>query len=79
MRALLTLTISLSSLDLLEQALEPTERGRITANPEELDTPERANIASALTVPDVFQDGRERSDTWKHDVTPSIFLPLAIK
>jgi len=55
--------ISLSSLDLLEQALEPTERWSITANPEELDTTERTAVAGALTIPDVLQDGGERRYT----------------
>ena len=60
---LLVLTIGLSSLDLLEQSLEPAERRRITTNPEELDTLEGAQGALLLAVPDVLEDGGERRDT----------------
>ena len=62
-RGWLPLTIGLSSLDLLEQGLEPTERGGITADPEEFDTTETSKVASLLPVPNVFQDGSEWSDT----------------
>ena len=57
------LTISLSSLDLLEQGLEPTERGSVTANPEELDTLKGTERALLLTIPDMLEDGREGRDT----------------
>lgn len=38
----MTLTIGLGSLDLLKQTLEPTKRGGISADPEELDSAEGA-------------------------------------
>ena len=57
------LTISLGSLDLLEQALEPTKGGGVAADPEELDTPEGSDFPLPLTVPDVLQDGCEWSHT----------------
>ena len=62
------LTISLGSLDLLEERLEPAERGRITADPEELHALERAKGALLLAVPDVLEDARERrhADTRPH-------------
>ena len=61
------LTISLGGLDLLEERLEPAERGRISADPEELHALERAKGALLLAVPNVLEDGRERRDTWYHD------------
>ena len=57
------LTISLGGLDFLEQRLEPTERRRVAADPEELHTLEGAERALLLAVPDVLEDGRERSHT----------------
>ena len=57
------LTISLGGLDLLEQRLEPTERRRVTADPEELYTLEGTERALLLAVPDVLEDGRERRHT----------------
>ena len=59
----LRLTICLSGFNLLQQTLEPAERGCVTANPEELDTAERADVALTLTIPDVLEDGRKRCDT----------------
>jgi hypothetical protein len=58
-------TVSLSSLDFLEQALEPSEGGCVAADPEELDAAERAKLAFLLSVPDVLQDRRERGNTYK--------------
>jgi hypothetical protein len=61
--ALKARTISLGSLDFLEQTLEPTKRRGVTANPEELDTAEGSAVARPLAVPDIFENGGERSDT----------------
>jgi len=55
--------IGLSSLNFGQETLEPTERGSITANPEEFDATKRPAIALSLTVPDILKDGRKRSDT----------------
>ena len=71
-----TLTISLGSLDLLEECLEPAERGGVTADPEELHTLEGAKSALLLAVPDVLEDGRERRNTCEtlvrtRHITPS--------
>jgi len=55
--------IHLCSLDLLEQALEPSERGSVTADPEKFDTPEGTKSTALLPVPNVLKDGSERSDT----------------
>ena len=63
MRTFPILTISLCSFDLLKESLEPTERRRVAADPEKLDTLEGPEVASLLTIPDVLKDGRERSDT----------------
>ena len=60
---MLGLTIGLGGLDLLEESLEPTEGGGVTANPEELDALEGAEGALLLAVPDVLQDRRKRRDT----------------
>ena len=60
---MLGLTIGLSGLDLLEEGLEPTERGGVTANPEELYALEGAEGTLLLAVPDVLQDRRKRRDT----------------
>lgn len=57
------LTIGLSSLDLLQHSLEPTETRRITHNPEKLHTPQRAQVSTLLTVPDVLKNRRERGNT----------------
>jgi len=54
--------INLGGFDFLEQALEPSERGSVTADPEELDTLKSAKIALPLPVPDMLQDGGEGSD-----------------
>lgn len=55
--------ISLGGLDFLEKTLEPTEGRSITADPEELDTAERADIAPLLAVPDVLKDRSEWRNT----------------
>lgn len=47
----------------MKQALEPTERWRITANPEELDTAERTECTLLLPVPDMLEDGCKGCDT----------------
>jgi len=48
--------ISLGSLNLVQQALEPTEGRSITADPEEFDTTENTKVATLLSVPDVLED-----------------------
>jgi len=55
--------ISLSSFNFLQQALEPTKRRSIAADPEELHTSERSNFAFSLLIPDVLQDRSEGGDT----------------
>jgi len=55
--------VSLSSLNLLEQRLEPTKGRRITTNPEKLDALQASHIAFPLTVPDVLQDRGKWCDT----------------
>lgn len=60
---LLALTVGLCSLDLLEESLEPTERRRVTTDPEEFYALEGTERALLLAVPDVLENGRERSDT----------------
>lgn len=60
----ITRTICLRSFYFLQKGLEPTERGCITADPEELNTPQGAEGAFTLTVPDVLQDRREGCDTF---------------
>jgi hypothetical protein len=57
------LTIHLCSLDLLEQALEPSKRRSVTADPEEFDTSEGTKSTALLPVPDVLKDRGERGDT----------------
>ena len=47
----------------MKEALEPTERGSITADPEEFDTAKSTESTTFLSVPDVFEDRGERSDT----------------
>ena len=47
----------------MEKALEPTERGGVTADPEEFDTAKSTESTTLLSVPDVLEDGGERSDT----------------
>lgn len=53
------LTIGLCGFNFLEQTLEPTERGGITTDPEELDTPEGTKVALPLAVPNVLENGGE--------------------
>jgi hypothetical protein len=55
--------VGLGSLDFLEQGLEPAKRGGVSADPEELDTLQRAQVPTALAVPDVLQDARKRRNT----------------
>lgn len=59
------LTIKLSGFDLFEKRLKPAKGGRVTTNPKKLDTTKRAELSVLLTVPNVFQNGRERSDAYK--------------
>lgn len=55
--------IGLRSLDFLQKTLEPTEGRGITADPEEFHAAKNTEIAALLSVPNVLQDGCERSDT----------------
>lgn len=52
----LSLTVSLSGFNLLQQTLEPPEGRCVTADPEELNTTQRADIALALAVPDMLEN-----------------------
>lgn len=61
------LTISLCSFDFLQQALEPTEGRRVTANPEEFDATQTLESVALLTVPHMFQNGCKRRDTYSID------------
>ena len=46
-----------------EQRLEPLERGRVLADPDELDTAQAARrVGPRAQVPDVLEDGRPRRD-----------------
>jgi hypothetical protein len=54
----------LSSLNLLEQTLEPTERRCVTADPEKFYTTKGAKATLLLAVPDVLEDRRKGSHTW---------------
>lgn len=63
---MLVLTISLGGFDLLKKSLEPTERRGVTANPEELDALEGLEGSLLLSVPDMLEDRRKRSNTWFH-------------
>ena len=52
----LELTIGLSSLDFLEQTLEPAERRSITTDPEEFHASEATQVAMLLPVPNMLQN-----------------------
>lgn len=58
------LTIGLSGFNLLQQTLEPTEGRRVATDPEELNTTKTSKCTAFLSVPDVFQDGGERCNTY---------------
>lgn len=55
--------VRLRRLDLLQQALEPAEGWRVTADPEELYAAEVAQVPTALAVPDVLENRGKGSDT----------------
>jgi hypothetical protein len=63
------LTISLSSFDFLQEALEPAEGRSVAANPKEFNPAKRAQVTTALTIPDVLEDRRKRRHTWRTEVS----------
>ena len=60
------LTISLSSLNFLQEALEPAKRRGVSANPEKFYPTQATEMAASLTIPYMFQDRGEGGNTFSN-------------